>query len=379
MTRQRRSTKGSGSVVWDEATSSWLAIADITHLNPEAGRKRLKRSGKTKAEAQTRLTGALAALERKREEESSATITLILDEWLAYEIHGKYDDQTVYGHERSITILKEHLGDILVRNLTVDDVEKALRDIGGAKDTLQRHRNRLKKAIYWARKRTRFGLGPGFPNVCEDVSIPAGKPKKPKSRQWLEPEQMDAVEQALLEVPEYPLLLTIAKLGLRPAEGTGLRTIDVNVDDGLVHVRQSMKYGKNKAPIRFGDVKTGAMGRGVRTIRPSSELMLLLEAQLVKVRQDREHMGWPAKWELLLFPTANGTPYLLDNLRRTLRRAAKQAGLDNLTTYDLRRAAAKRAIERMDIAEVADLLGHEDTRMAREVYTGRRTRPITFD
>lgn len=374
---RRRRRDGTGSVYYEESRGRWVAETYITA--PDGEKHRVRRAAKKMADAEDRMNAAVSELQREWEAAGSATVALILDEWLAYEVHGKYDDQTVYGHERSITILKEHLGEIPVRNLTVDDVEKSLRDIGGAKDTLQRHRNRLKKAIYWARKRTRFGLGPGFPNVCEDVSIPASQPKKAKSRQWLEPEQMDAVEQALLEVPEYPLLLTIAKLGLRPAEGTGLRTIDVNVDDGLVHIRQSMKYGKNKAPIGFGDVKTGAMGRGVRTIRPSSELMLLLEAQLVKVRQDREHMDWPAKWELLLFPTANGTPYLLDNLRRTLRRAAKQAGLDNLTTYDLRRAAAKRAIERMDIAEVADLLGHEDTRMAREVYTGRRTRPITFD
>lgn len=372
---------GEGSLVWDEATGKWLAVADVTHIapRPDGRRRRLKRSGSTQAEAKRRLDAAVAALvaeQQRRVAGIDVTVTELLDAWFDDFVAQDKTEETAANYRYSIDVLTPHLGPIAVRALTVDDVEAALRAIGGARSSLQKHRNRLREAITWGRKRDRFGLGPGFPNVAEDATLPKDRPKAPKNRRWLEVDERARLQWELRNCRESTLLQVIGRFGLRPAEGTGLRLEDLDLDHDLLHVRVSMKYHKHK-PVGWGPVKTGPMGRGVRTLEIPPDLREVLVAHLANLDLERRPT-WPRRWRQLAFPTSEGTPYRLDNLRRTLDRAARRAGLDGtVVPYDLRRAAAKEFVEAgMDIAAVGDVLGHENMRMAPEVYTGRRTRPL---
>jgi integrase len=67
--------------------------------------------------------------------------------------------------------------------------------------------------------------------------------------------------------------------------------------------------------------------------------------------------------EGFVFPTRNGTPMTMSNLRRAFGALCKNAGLgDGWTTYELRYSFVSLVSDQLDdLVKVADLAGHVDT------------------
>jgi integrase len=82
-------------------------------------------------------------------------------------------------------------------------------------------------------------------------------------------------------------------------------------------------------------------------------------------------VSWLREWasERLVFTTAAGTPIDASNLRRYFRRACEAAGIDRWTPYEMRHSAAPLlSAEGVPLERVADVLGHDGTRMVAQVY-----------
>jgi site-specific recombinase XerD len=79
--------------------------------------------------------------------------------------------------------------------------------------------------------------------------------------------------------------------------------------------------------------------------------------------------SWPAEWAELVFVSEAGTPINPPNLRRDFKAVAKKANLGHLRPYDARHSACSLLCEAgVPLEHVADVLGHESTRMASQVY-----------
>ena len=65
-----------------------------------------------------------------------------------------------------------------------------------------------------------------------------------------------------------------------------------------------------------------------------------------------------------VFPTRNGTPQSVGNVRRSFKQLCQRAGLDgDWTTYELRHSFVSLVSDQLDdLVKVADLAGHIDTR-----------------
>ena len=75
----------------------------------------------------------------------------------------------------------------------------------------------------------------------------------------------------------------------------------------------------------------------------------------------------------LVFPSAIGTPTDFSNLRRTVQSLCKEARVRELSPNELRHSAATLLIEAdVPIHQVADMLGHKDTRMLAKHYRHKR-------
>lgn len=86
---------------------------------------------------------------------------------------------------------------------------------------------------------------------------------------------------------------------------------------------------------------------------------------------------WPEQWQNLVFLTESGTPVDPANLRRELARIAKAAEVGALRPYDLRHTAASLIAERgARLEDVADVLGHAGTHLARAVYIHATTSTV---
>ena len=154
-------------------------------------------------------------------------------------------------------------------------------------------------------------------------------------------------------------------LGLRPGELLGLTWADVDLDAGVVHVRRSLK--RERAGMRLGDPKTPKSRR-------SLDLPPKVAEALARHRKDQaaERLlvgpAWDASWDLV-FCTASGKPIDPSNLRRMFKALTNSAGIGDWHPHELRHSAASLlSASGVPLEQIADLLGHDGTRMTALVY-----------
>ena len=163
------------------------------------------------------------------------------------------------------------------------------------------------------------------------------------------------LERYLLAVPEarrVPLLLA-GWCGLRSGEVRGLRVRDLDLDAGVVHVRQAVVRLKGR--LLIGPPKTAA---GVRSVAIPPHLVPALkvwrDAQPTRPRDAR------------LFPAGAGVSPLNDSVLRTAHDTGKAAiEMPGLTIHGLRHTSATMAAQLgATLAELQARIGHSTPNMA---------------
>lgn len=156
-------------------------------------------------------------------------------------------------------------------------------------------------------------------------------------------------------------ITTSLGLGLRLGETSGLTWDDIDLERALVVVHRSLAWTTDGPTLKATKTKTP------RTLALPDQVTDALTAHRRRQNEERLLLGheWPAKWDGLVFRTARGTPLDRANIRRMLRTLTGDAGIEgHLTAYDLRHSATSLFSAAGAIPEeLADLLGHKDTRM----------------
>lgn len=166
---------------------------------------------------------------------------------------------------------------------------------------------------------------------------------------------VDQLNRYLAAVPEarrVPLLLA-GWCGLRSGEVRGLRVRDLDLDLGVVHVRQAVV--RLKGQLLIGPPKTGA---GVRSVSIPPHLLPALR-QWAARQPVRER-------EALLFPAGDGHSPLNDSVLRVAHNKGKAAiGMPGLTIHGLRHTSATLAAQLgATLAELQARIGHSTPNMA---------------
>jgi integrase len=217
-------------------------------------------------------------------------------------------------------------GHIRLARLSADDVDALLEDRAGsgrlARSSVGRLRTVLGKALDHAARRNLVRR-----NVSRLTNVPEGSSTTGRS---LSPEEarklLAAVKDGRLRAP----VVAGVALGLRPGELLGLSWRDVDLDAGVVQLRQQMKRENNLPVLR--ELKTARSGRSLRS--PPVVVEALRER---RVLQDEERAAPGSSWSAeratqeLVFTTANGRPVDASNLRRYFRSACKRAGIGRWT------------------------------------------------
>jgi integrase len=229
------------------------------------------------------------------------------------------------------------------------------RPMGAA--TKQRVRATLRSAL---RDAEREGLV--TVNVARLVRLEPGR--RPPVRP-LEPEELGRLLDHLASDELAPLYETIAATGLRRGEALGLRWADIDLDHGVISVRQQLvTLGR---VVSFEPPKTAS---GARRIELDAHTTGVLLDQ--RLRQDADRQQWGDAYEDhgLVFARPNGEPLPPNLVTKRFGQLSEQAGVRRVRLHDLRHGAASlRLAAGVNIGLVSKILGHSTIGITADTYS----------
>ena len=199
-------------------------------------------------------------------------------------------------------------------------------------------------------------------NVAELTDAPRHRARQ---IQPLTPEQaatlLDAVAGHRLEG-----LITVAVgLGLRQGEALGLRWEHVDIEAGVLAVRQTLERGGPEP--RFGEPKTE---RSRRTITMPGVVAAALRRH--RKRQLEERLAAGARWvdSGLVFTSPFGTAVDRSGLQKAFKALLRKAGLPDIRYHDLRHTAATLLLTQGVAARtIMETLGHSQISLTMNTYS----------
>jgi integrase len=377
MARTRKLGYGEGSVYFDKSKGTWRGA-----INIDGRRHRV--SGLTKTEA-TETLGAL------RDAVNGGDLNIAdptLGEWVAWwldNVGAPKEDSSEATRENYRWALEQtsSIWPIKLGDLKAADVNRMLGKLATRKSSKPSSRGGRRGPLgESALRRVRHSLGVVLDAAIADgrLNVNVAQPKLariPRTAQSVRPRRSltpDESVQLLDAAKAHRLQALIGVMlycGLRPGEATGLEWDGVDLEEETLAIRQSRKVAPN-GTMDIG----GTKAHSDRTIRiPAPVVELLREHEL---RQKKERLKAPV-WEHpgLVFTNAIGDYIDPSNLRREVAGLCKDAGISPaITPNELRHSCASLLRHLgLPLAQIADFLGHRDTRMLDKHY-GHPVTPI---
>jgi integrase len=353
-----RRAHGEGSV-YEQRPGIWAATVDLGWVDGK--RKRKYVYAKTEAEAvkkrddlrrQLQLGVDLAAPPR--------TVAAWLVEWLRdVKAHDGTRPSTLTRYRYAVSKhLIPGLGRIKLDKLTPRDVQKFLNALRGtmAPASLVKIHGVLRVALADA---VRMDL------VARNSASAAKPPGIGRTeRRALTLDEAKVLIKAMADDRLESLFTVALTTGLRRAELLGLRWSDIDLDGGLLFVRQTLL--RTEQGLAFAPPKTH---RSTRPVPLSGIAVRALRRQ--RARQAEERLKAGETWEDhdLVFASMIGTPMEPRNVNRTFETIRTTAGLSWLHLHDLRHAFATFLLDQgEELRTVMELLGHSTIRLTADTY-----------
>jgi integrase len=216
--------------------------------------------------------------------------------------------------------------------------------------------------------RTALGQAMKWNLVHRNVAALVDKPRIPqKEVRFLTPDEAKKLLNAIHGDRFEALYVTTLSLGLRRGEVLGLRWQDVDIEKGILRVRQAVQRIQGQKGLQITEVKTRS---GLRSINLPSVTVSALRAH--RVRQIEERLLAGDRWQDtgLVFTTRLGTPIEPRNLKRSFDRVIEKAGLDHTCLHGLRHTAASFLLAQgVPMRMISDVLGHARTSITSDIYS----------
>ena len=337
----------------------WEAQYTIHTLS---GTKRKSVYGRTKQEVAEKLRKAIAERDDGLAfDAENLTLAEYLKRWLEGSVQGSVAKSTFERYEQLSRVhIVPALGKVKLKKLTPAHVQSLYRtkiDEGLAERTVEYIHATLRKALGQAVKWQLVSR-----NVAEAATAP-----RPRKREMMafDREQarrlLDAARDDRLEAL-YVLAVTA---GLRQGELLGLKWADLDLEEGTLSVRRSLRIDKDGAHYT-----EGKRDRSRRRIELGAGTVGALRTH--RKRQVEERVRYGGLWEdhSLVFCQKDGRPVRRWNLEREFYKLLKSAGLPKMTFHGLRHTCASLMIlDNTSAKVVSEMLGHADVAFTLRVYS----------
>lgn len=364
---------------------SWSFIADVGEDEVTGKRKQVKRGGfKTQDDAQEALNALLAKVQQGTYvPDSDITLGAWLEQWIGErEQTGRVRESTVTAYRSHIRLyLIPKLGRVKLRDLRPGHVQKFVDELASGTErggsTVLRILATLRSALTTAVKRQLIGMNPASTKLLE---LPEAA--RPKVAPW-SPEQLGTFLDSVAAHPLGALFELIASAGMRRGEALGVRWSDIDLEAGVVTVRQQITQIQKKragaqpeCPV-CGDRHAG-VGYGKPKTRSGEDRIIELDSGAVgvlllhRLAQDAERAEWGDAYRDhgLVFARPGGDPLAPGDITELFAELVAAAGLRHVRLHDLRHGHASLLLASgADMSLVSKRLGHSSITLTVDTYS----------
>ena len=186
-------------------------------------------------------------------------------------------------------------------------------------------------------------------NPTEGCELPKVEHRKMKT---LPAEQLGAFLREAKESSVYELYYLDLATGLRRGELLGLKWEDVDLQNGVIHVRRQV--ARVDGEVKELPLKTKNSYRNISISWDAVAMLTEMEAH---------------RSSDYVFPSSTGGPISPDSVNNMLHRVLKRAGLPSIRFHDLRHTFATLALQNgVDIKTVSGMLGHFSAGFTLDTY-----------
>ncbi|TYO94534.1 tyrosine-type recombinase/integrase [Desulfallas thermosapovorans] len=342
-----------------DGKGKWKIIIEAGRDPATGNRKRIVRRYKgRKAEAEEYMARLIADFSRGNYVELNRTT---LGDWLKTWLQ-EYKKQRLRPttYENYNTMIDHHIipniGKMTLQELKTDHLQKLYNKKtaeGKSPATVHRIHQVIHGALEQAVKNQLV-----IRNVSKSAVLPSIK--KPETRALTLNEQ-NAFIAALKGDRLSAAFIVLLGTGLRRGELLGLCWKDVDIDGGILKVREGVTYTKESGLTRQAP-KTES---GYRIIPLSGAVIAALKEHRKNMLSEGNHCP-----EMPVFCTKKGTQILPRNFNRKFNILCKKAGIDGVSPHSLRHTFATRLLEEGESLKVVqELLGHARLAITADIYS----------
>lgn len=359
-TRKRRKQRGHGEgSIFKRRDGRWCAVADLGWVDGKRKRKHLY--GETRAKVADALVRVLRAAQLGvQPADDLVTLGQFLERWLEERVRPRLRETTTAGYEEIVRrFLVPGLGNQKLSKLSPSDVQRFLNL--KLEETGRPNRVRYIRAVL----RAALSQAVRWELVSRNVAALAEAPAVVKH----EVDPLDPAQaRRLLDLAKgrrHEALFTVAlAIGLRRGEIVGLRWEHVDLEQGLVRVREQRQRVKGQVLVLGPKSETSR-----RDIRLPEVCVRALREHKRRQAADRLKLGEEWTETGYVFTTRNGLPLDGRNVSRWFKRALAEAGLPAKRFHDARHTCASLLLAQGVPARVVmNVLGHSDIRLTLNTY-----------
>ncbi|WP_456364010.1 tyrosine-type recombinase/integrase [Priestia aryabhattai] len=353
------------SVKKNNQSGKWDFVFDLGK-HPFSGRRRqIRRRGfKTKREAQQELSKLRAELlENEITNTTSIPYNKYMDEWLSERVH-QLQKNTINVHKIYYeSVIKPRLGHFKLQELSPIHIQHFINQIVYELNYSEHTIHLIYRIVSGSLKRATV-LKLIKTNPAEGVIIP--KIKYKEMNIWTLEEANSFLEHArnTKRLTRCYIGFLIAILtGMRQGEILGLRWKDVDLDNNLIYIRQTL--------TQSGEIKAGAKNKSsLRTIHIPNSLVKNLKEHRNLIRREKLRIGKNYNDLDLVNCTQKGNPIIPRNFRKEFYNLVYKLELPTIRFHDLRHTHATILIQQnVNVKLISERLGHADITTTLNTYS----------
>lgn len=302
--------------------------------------------------------------------DGNLTITQLLDQWKTNALPARdLSPRTIAVYEWCVDVLVDTIGSHRADRLTPEIVEAAFTNLAEhghntgrpiSRTSLIKIRSVLGKALDYGFRRQLVTR-----NIARIVELPT-QARRPEPGRSLTIEQSNQLLDSTADDRLHALWRLMLMTGLRPGEATGLTWDDIDLDQHIIYVRRSLKLEHGNLII----TDTLKTTRSRRSLKADPTVIDALRTHQHNQAAEQAEMGqiW-SNPDNLVFTNTIGGPIDPNNLRRTFSKTTQDAGLGHWHPHELRHTATSiLSAAGIPLERIADVLGHDGTRMTALIY-----------